>query len=162
MKRKKSFRPLLATLFVAFIFISSHTPGQETNKLTIYESSNEMVAAAKKVITEIPVAEFKKIFDHENPRIIDVRTRAEHKAGAIPGAVNIPRGILEFYIHQEETWSGSDFMPPLKTDPFFVYCSTGGRGALSTLSLMQLGYKNVQSIQGGWNAWNEAYPDLKN
>jgi rhodanese-related sulfurtransferase len=26
---------------------------------------------------------------------------------------------------------------------------------------MQLGYKNVQSLQGGWNAWNETYPDIK-
>jgi rhodanese-related sulfurtransferase len=120
-----------------------------------------MVAAAKKVITEITPEDFKNTYTRDDIFIIDVRTAAENQAGAVPGAVNIPRGVLEFKIGLEETWEGSGKNPPQKTDPVFVYCSTGGRGSLSAKALMQLGYKNVQSLQGGWNAWNEAYPEIK-
>jgi rhodanese-related sulfurtransferase len=89
------------------------------------------------------------------------RTSAENNAGAVPGTVNIPRGVLEFKINQKETWENTGKNLPRKDDPIFVYCSTGGRGSLSAKALMQLRYKNVQSLQGGSNTWHEAYPNIK-
>jgi rhodanese-related sulfurtransferase len=152
----------LTTVFLLFFLFVSHTAiGQNKSDLVIYEDAAEMVAAAKEVITEIPVEDFKNTYTRESIYIIDVRTSAENNAAAIPGAVNIPRGVLEFRINLEETWEDTGKNPPQKTDPIFVYCSTGGRGSLSAKALVQLGYKNVQSLQGGWNAWNEAYPDIK-
>jgi rhodanese-related sulfurtransferase len=150
------------TLFLMLFLVVSYTAeSQNKSDLVVYENPEQMVAAAKKVITEIPVEEFKNTYTRDDIFIIDVRAAAENQAGAVPGAVNIPRGVLEFRIGLEETWEGTGKNPPQKTDPVFVYCSTGGRGSLSAKALMQLGYKNVQSLQGGWNAWNEAYPDIK-
>lgn len=103
---------------------------------------------------------FKNTYTRNDIFIIDVRTAAENQAGAVRGAVNIPRGMLEFRIGLAEVWEAAGKNSPQKTDPIFVYCSTGGRGSLSAKALMQLGYTNVQSLQGGWNAWSEAYPDI--
>ena len=37
-----------------------------------------------------------------------------------------------------------------------VVCRTGGRAALSALSLQRLGFADVRSIAGGVLAWGEA------
>jgi rhodanese-related sulfurtransferase len=160
--KHKIFASLLTILFLlVFVFFSETAESQNKNNLVIYESADQMVAAAKKIITEITPEDFKNTYTRNDIYIIDVRAAIENQAGAVPGAVNIPRGVLEFRINLEETWEESGKNPPQKTDPVFVYCSSGNRGALSAKALMQLGYKNVQSLQGGWNAWNETYPDIK-
>lgn len=151
----------MAVLLVVFVFTSCQTLGQQNKNLTVYDSAEQMVASAKEVITEIPVDDFNTILDTENPVVIDVRTSAEHEAGAIPGAVNIPRGLIEFKIGSEELWVEKGKSVPAKSDAVFVYCGTGARGSLSAKALMQLGYENVKSIKGGWSAWNEAYPNIK-
>ena len=135
--------------------------GQVNKNLTIYETPEQMVAAAKEVITEIPVEDFKNIYTRDDIFIIDVRTAAEHNEAAVPGAVNIPRGVLEFRITDEELWKSAGKNAPEKDDPVFVYCSSGSRGALSAKALMQLGYENVKSVKGGWEAWHETYPYIK-
>jgi rhodanese-related sulfurtransferase len=158
---QRSFNKFATVLFVLAVFITAQALSQENKNLRIFDNPEQMVAAAKEVITEIPVEDFKNIYTRDDIYIIDVRTSAEHNEAAVPGAVNIPRGVLEFRIGQEEIWKSAGKNPPEKGDPVFVYCSTGGRGALSAKALMQLGYENVKSVSGGWGAWHEAYPELK-
>ncbi len=161
MRNNNSFSKISAILLMFVVFTSQQTFGQESKDLTVYESPEQMVAAAKDVITEIPVKEFKNIYTRDDLYIIDVRTAAEHNEAAVPGAVNIPRGVLEFRIGDEERWESAGKSAPGKDDPIIVYCGSGSRGALSAKALMQLGYKNVKSVQGGWGAWHEAYPEIK-
>lgn len=152
---------LTAVFLLLFFVISFSADSQVKSGLVVYESVDQMVAAAKEVITEVTPENFKNTYTRNDIFIIDVRTAAENQAGAVPGAVNIPRGMLEFRIGLTEVWGAAGKNPPQKTDPIFVYCSTGGRGSLSAKALMQLGYTNVQSLQGGWNAWSELYPNIK-
>ena len=76
--------------------------------------------------------------------IVDVREPTEFRAGHIPGAVNIPRGLLEFRIAEvaKET-----------IRPILVYCKEGLRSALAGSTLRNLGYVNVSNLAGGWEAW---------
>ena len=76
--------------------------------------------------------------------LIDVRTEAEYKAGHLAGAIWMPRGELEFMV-QERT------KEPLCK--IVLYCRTGGRGALSTQALMQMGYSDVLNLTGGFKQW---------
>jgi rhodanese-related sulfurtransferase len=160
MVHKRKLKKLTTVLLILVVLISPQAFGQN-NKLTVYESPEQMVAAAKEVITEIPVEDFKNIYTRDDIFIIDVRTSAEHNEAAVPGAVNIPRGVLEFRIGQEETWESAGATTPGKDDPIIVYCGSGSRGALSAKALMQLGYNNVKSVKGGWGAWHEAYPEIR-
>jgi rhodanese-related sulfurtransferase len=161
MKQKNITEQLTAIFLLLFLLFSFAAESQNKSDLVVYQNAEQMVAAAKEVVTEITVKDFKNTYTRDDIFIIDVRSSAENEEGAVPGAVNIPRGVLEFRIDQAEIWENAGKNPPKKSDPVFVYCSTGGRGALSAKALMQLGYNNVQSVQGGWNAWNEAYPDIK-
>jgi len=78
--------------------------------------------------------------------LIDVREPDEYRQGHIAGAVNIPRGVLEFRISGE---------PSLQdvARPVIVYCKTSGRAALSAVAMQSMGFANVTSVAGGFDAW---------
>ncbi len=78
--------------------------------------------------------------------LIDVRTESEFALGRIPGAVSIPRGVLEF--RMAETVRQAD-------REIIVYCSTGNRAALALKALRAQGYDNV-SAHAGFETWAKA------
>jgi rhodanese-related sulfurtransferase len=113
-------------------------------------SAKDMVDEAKKSITMISVQEAKALFDKGGVAFIDCRTEKEYRSGHIPGAINIPRGLLEFQIENKI---------PDKNATVVMYCKTGGRASLACCSLDKMGYKNVKNMDGGWQAWMKAgYP----
>lgn len=73
-------------------------------------------------------------------QLIDVRTRAEFEAGAIPGAVNIDVNLLRQRI--DEVASG----------PVIVHCAVGQRGHTATQILKGYG-KTVKNLDGGYATW---------
>lgn len=108
----------------------------------------DLVANAKQNITEITVTDAQKtLSDH---LVLDVREPAEFAAGQIPGALNIPRGVLEFQINNHPNFTGQH------DAKIIVCCQSGGRSALATESLHKLGYSNAVSLAGGYKAWSES------
>ena len=104
----------------------------------------DLVAEANQVIKTVDVFEAQKRLRSTGSLLIDVREKDEFDAGHIPGAVNIPRGLLEFVI------------PSMTTDvstEILLYCKKGGRGALAAFSLHTMGYKSTTNIAGGFDAW---------
>ena len=81
--------------------------------------------------------------------LIDVREPDEYRQGHVPGAVNMPRGLLEFQM------SGQPAMAP-RDLAIVLYCKTSGRAALAACALHDMGYLNVRSIAGGFDAWAAA------
>jgi rhodanese-related sulfurtransferase len=113
-------------------------------------TAKELVEIAIKEIESISVAEAKKFFDQGESLFLDVREPDEYDMGAIPHAVNVPRGLLEFRI--------ASIMPD-PTAKIVIYCRSGARGALSAQTLQRMGYLNVVNMDGGWSAWQKAgYP----
>ena len=113
-------------------------------------TKQDLVKEAKSKITEITPADAKAEFDKGGALFLDCREPSEYKAGHIPGAVNIPRGLLEFKIANKV---------PDKNTRILMYCKSGGRASLACNSIDRMGYKNVVSIAGGWKAWMKAgYP----
>ena len=111
-------------------------------------SPQEMVAEAKQHITEVNVAIAKQLVAEGNIVIVDVREESEYANGYIDNALLVPRGVLEFKIGN---------IPELadKSKAVLMYCRTGGRSALAAQAMQQLGYKNVLSIAGGFEAWQK-------
>ena len=60
--------------------------------------------------------------------------------------MHMSRGMLEFKLAGKPAHQPRD----LRT---VLYCKTSGRAALSAQSLQAMGYLNVQSIAGGYDAW---------
>lgn len=107
----------------------------------------DLVAQAKQQITEIDITATQALIG--NSVLLDVREPAEFTAGHLPGAVNIPRGVLEFQIGNHPGFQGK------QTASIVVYCQSGGRSALATHALNLLGYEKAVSMAGGFKAWTE-------
>ena len=88
----------------------------------------------------------------------DARSAKEYAEGHITGAVNVPRGLLEFTI-----WEHVGFPKNVdKSKQLTLYCKTGGRCALATKTLMDLGFTNVTSADMLIADWQKAgYPMSK-
>lgn len=109
----------------------------------------DLVQAAKAVINEVTVEQAQKMFV-DGSFALDVREQFEFDAGHIPHAKHISRGMLEFKI------VGYPEFEDL-SQSIIVYCKTGGRSALATETLMKLGFTNVSSMIGGFEAWSETH-----
>ncbi|WP_371376925.1 rhodanese-like domain-containing protein [Thalassotalea aquiviva] len=69
--------------------------------------------------------------------LIDVREPGEYAAKASPGAINIPRGVLEMKVLEQY---------PEPDKAIFIYCAGGARAVLAAEQLIRLGYKQVWAI----------------
>lgn len=119
-------------------------------------SANDLVAVARSRILEISPAELHGWRDRGH-LLIDVREPGEFATGHLPGAINLPRGVIEFQIdaHPAMACTTSDALAR-KSRSLVVYCLSGGRAALAADSLQRLGFDRVQSLAGGIVAWREA------
>jgi len=113
-------------------------------------TGKELVEEAKKGIKTISVAEAYSMFGKTGVVFLDVREPDEFKAGHIPGALHIPRGLLESQVEQQV----SD-----KDITIVVYCRSGNRSALAAATLMKIGYRETLNMGGGFREWQKAgYP----
>lgn len=105
----------------------------------------ELVEQARTSTKQVTIDDLKEALDaKEDMLVLDVREADEYKADHIPGAFNLPRGLLEF-----EIWT----VAPDRNKKIFVFCKTGVRAALATKRLNELGYKNAVSVNTGSVAW---------
>ncbi len=107
-------------------------------------TTRELLDGAKAVIREVEPAEVEPRLDEVV--VLDVREADEYEQGALPGAVHIPRGFLEFQVEGRL---------PDKERPVVVYCAGGARSALAAKTLQDLGYRDVVSLVGGFNRWKD-------
>lgn len=111
----------------------------------------DMVAKAKAAVKKVSAETVKGAIDSkEKAVILDVRDPGEFAAGHLPAAVNISRGTLEFnvfnVIHDQDA-------------RIYVYCRTGGRAALATKTLNDLGFTNAVLMDAQYADWIKAgYP----
>lgn len=112
----------------------------------------DLVAEARATIVEIAPSALGA--GHGETALIDVREPAEFASGHLAGAINIPRGVLEFQVDAHPAIANVT-APALahRQRPLVLYCRTGGRAALAAASLQRLGFTNVRSLAGGIEAW---------
>ncbi|MBU1191331.1 MAG: rhodanese-like domain-containing protein [Gammaproteobacteria bacterium] len=95
------------------------------------------------------------------PMLLDIRCPDEFAAAQIPGAINVPRGILEIAVDYgyEET------VPELveaRDRRIVVLCRSGNRSVLAAHTLRQMGYSEVLSLRTGLRGWNDFEQPLCN
>ena len=130
------------------------------NQCKEFNTPEQMVKAALEVVKVIKVSELHKLMDGEEIyTLIDVRQKSEHYYGFIPGSLVIPRGSIEFLIGSETYWEEEGLYMPLKDEKIIVYCRKGNRGTMAASALVNIGYENVYTLDGGWKKWELTYPD---
>lgn len=109
------------------------------------KSAHDLVMAAKARVTEVPLDQAEAAIQRADV-LLDVREADEYAAGHLPGAVHVSRGLLEFKLSGTPALAARDLKVVL-------YCKTSGRAALAAAVMQDMGYLDVQSIAGGFDAW---------
>ena len=118
------------------------------------KTAHDLVLAAKAQCTEISVKNASDVLQSTDV-IIDVREADEFAVGHLAGAINIPRGLLEFKLSGTPALERRDMN-------VLLYCKTSGRSALAATTMQAMGYLNVMSMAGGYDAWvAEGQPVVK-
>lgn len=114
----------------------------------------EMVAEAKRRVENLSVDETARELEEGDALLVDIREPAERaETGAISGAVEAPRGMLEFWADPTSPYHRDEFQPDRR---IILQCASGGRSALAAATLQDLGYERVAHMDGGFKAWKEA------
>ena len=115
------------------------------------KSSQKLVEEANKSIETLKVEEVKKLAENKEITLIDVRDIRElWKEGTIENSKHIPRGMLEFWLDPESSYYKANKIKDLKK--MVLFCALGLRSALATKSLVDMGFKNVAHVDGGFDA----------
>ncbi|MDO9514807.1 MAG: rhodanese-like domain-containing protein [Syntrophales bacterium] len=110
---------VVAVLALAFSAVGVATALQDPASVV-----KGMVSTAKAAVKSASADDLKAAIDKKEKAIIlDVREPGEFAAGHLPGAINVPRGLLEFKVAKA--------IPDLNAK-IYVYCASGGRAALAT------------------------------
>ena len=140
-----------STLFVAFLALllglalSLPAFAAECQEPGAY--AKKKVAECGKNLNKLSMDEVKTKLGQGGLILLDCRTEKEFKKGHLPGALNVPRGKVEFLI--EKKVNNYD-------TPLVVYCKSGGRACLTSCTLADMGYTNVSSMKDGFSAWTKA------
>ena len=113
----------------------------------------QKVEAAQKQVKTIGMEDYRKIVDNPGAAmIIDVREHQEYAAGHVPGAINIPRGVIEFKI-----WSQLGSPADTEMDrPLILQCQSGNRASLAAQSLQELGFTRTTAVVMSLDDWQKA------
>jgi len=75
-------------------------------------------------------------------RLIDVREPHELKVSSLPGALNIPLGVLASRLSELDS-----------AQETILFCRSGTRSQRALELLLSAGFKKVKNLRGGINAW---------
>ncbi len=119
------------------------------------KSSQVLVEEAKKSIETLSSEDVKKLYDQGEITLIDVRDIREiWKEGTIENSKHIPRGMLEFWLDPQSSYYNSNKIKDVKK--MVLFCALGFRSALAAKSLVDMGFKNVAHVEGGFDALKNA------
>ena len=138
----------MTILFVASLFGAAPALAQGLPPVVKHK-----VEAAQKHVKTIGMEDYRKLVDNPGSAvIIDVREPQEYAAGHVPGAINIPRGVIEFKI-----WSqlGSSANSELDR-PLILQCQSGNRASLAAQSLQDLGFTQTTAVVMSLDDWQKA------
>ena len=115
------------------------------------KSSQLLVEEAQKKIQTLTPEEVKNLVQKNEVTLIDVRdVRELWKEGTIENSKHIPRGMLEFWLDPESSYYKANKIKDIKK--MVLFCALGFRSALATKSLVEMGFKNVAHVDGGFDA----------
>ena len=121
---------------------------------TITTGYRALVDAAEREIETLPVEDAVKLAGRDDTVLVDIRDIRElQRDGKVPGAVHVPRGMLEFWIDPNSPYHKPIFNQDKK---YVFFCAGGLRSARAAKTAQDMGLKPVAHIEGGFGAWKKA------
>ena len=115
------------------------------------KSSQTLVSEALKEVKTISSDDAHKMVNNNQCNLIDIRdVRELQNEGKVDGANHIPRGMLEFWLDPESPYFKEGKLDLNKE--MVLFCAGGLRSALAAKTLIDMGFKKVSHIDGGFGA----------
>jgi rhodanese-related sulfurtransferase len=123
-------------------------------EVVMTKSVMDMWAEANEQIEIVSPADLADELESEEVLLLDVRLPEEiERRGSIEGSVAVPRQVVEWWADPQSPY----FRPNGRFGDFdrriVTYCDGGGNGAFTAVTLQELGYKNVATLEGGFYGW---------
>ena len=119
------------------------------------KSSQDLVDEANQVIETLDANKVSSMVKNNECILIDVRDIRElWKEGTLKDSKHIPRGMLEFWLDPKSSYYKENKFDQSKK--MVLYCALGMRSALATKSLIDMGFKNVAHVNGGFDALKQS------
>ena len=120
--------------------------------MPITKGFRALVDEAMAQVTTHSVDQVRRRLDDPALQLVDIRDARElEREGTLPGAINAPRGMLEFWVDPD-----SPYYKPVFGDAdkqYVLFCGAGWRSALAAKALQDMGMTNVAHIDGGFTEW---------
>ena len=120
--------------------------------MPITKGFRALVDEAMAQVTTHSVDQVRQRLDDPALQLVDIRDARElEREGTLPGAINAPRGMLEFWVDPD-----SPYYKPVLGDEdkqYVLFCGAGWRSALAAKALQDMGMTNVAHIDGGFTEW---------
>ena len=121
----------------------------------IIKSSQTLVNEALKEIKTINPDQAFELAQNDKCNLIDIRDIRElEKEGRVENSHHIPRGMLEFWLDPESPYFKEGKLDQNKE--MVLFCAGGLRSALAAKTLIDMGFKNVSHIDGGFGALRQS------
>jgi molybdopterin/thiamine biosynthesis adenylyltransferase/rhodanese-related sulfurtransferase len=104
----------------------------------------DLLREARAEIPEVSPAEADALRQRGAATLLDVREDSEWDQGHIPNAIHISKSYLE---------SMAEASLPGHDAPIVIYCAGGIRSLFAAQTLRAMGWQNVTSMAGGFQAW---------
>ena len=116
------------------------------------KSIGKIVKETKKSLENLSVGQLElEMAESDDLLCLDSREIQEQvDLGTIPGAILAPRGMLEFWADPDSPYYRDYFSEEKR---IVLFCAAGGRSALATKALKDMGYPNVAHLESGFNGW---------
>jgi rhodanese-related sulfurtransferase len=122
--------------------------------LQIRKGIRDMLTEAMSEIETLNVEQARALHGRPGITFVDLRDPREiWREGGIPGAVQVTRGMLEFWIDPGSPYHKDLFASGNK---FVFFCAGGWRSALAAKTAQDMGLTPVCHIEGGYGAWKKA------
>ena len=129
-------------------------PDQNPSRWRPRKTVNQMVEEAKGRIENLSLTDLQDELARGGTQLLDIRDVRERQAlGWIPGAIHVPRGMLEFWVDPTSEYYRGRVDPEKR---IVLYCAAGGRSALATDALREMGFPDVAHLEAGFNGWSAA------
>ena len=115
------------------------------------KSSQDLVNEANQSIETLDTTKVKLMVENNECILMDIRDIRElWKEGTVKNSRHIPRGMLEFWLDPQSSYFRENNFNFRKK--IILYCALGMRSALATKSLIDMGFKNVAHVNGGFDS----------
>ena len=132
-------------LLCQFMWFAFALIPKDTRQMTL----KNLIDEAHTIVPKISCESLEKY--REKLLVVDVREKTEIiETGSIDNAVNIPRGLIEMKLSPSKDDQGLSAETPI-----VVYCGGGSRASLAGKTLIELGFKKVFNLEGGFRGWKD-------